>query len=127
MRRRRVAVAVAAVALGGFGAGNALAYIEPYTGAGDWFGAGQGRSSDYDWCRYWTGNNFAKAQSAWGLVTFITPSGGWRYSVHQYGNIFRSISSDYRWTKKLYCRNSSAVGYQGGCWGNRDDAPGACV
>lgn len=127
MRRGRIAVAVTAVALAGFGAGNGAAYIEPYTGAGDWFAPGQARSSQYDGCKYWTGNNFAKSPAAWGLVTFITTSGSWRYTVQKYGNIFRSISSDYRWRKKLYCRNTSAVGYQGGCWGDKDDTPGTCV
>ena len=101
MRRGRIAVAVTAVALAGFGAGNGAAYIEPYTGAGDWFAPGQARSSQYDGCKYWTGNNFAKSPAAWGLVTFITTSGSWRYTVQKYGNIFRSISSDYRWRKKL--------------------------
>ena len=127
MRRRTLATAAATLALAGVGAGTGAAYIEPYTGAGDWFSPGQARASQYDWCIYWTGNNFAKGESAWGLVTFITPSGGWRYTVQKYGNIFRSISSDYRWTKKLYCRNTSSVGYRGGCWGNRDDSPGTCV
>lgn len=127
MSRRRVATVAAAVALAGFGAGNGAAYIEPYTGAGDWFAAGQGRSSPYDGCHYWSGNNFAKPGSAWGLVTFINSSGSWRYTVYRYGDIFRTISSDYRWKKKLYCKNSSAVGYRGGCWGDKEDPGGQCV
>jgi hypothetical protein len=125
MRKLSTAIALLAIVLAGFGVGTAVASIEPYTGAGDWFSPGQGRSSGYDWCRYWTGNNFAKSASAWGLVTFINTSGGWRYSVQKYGNIFRPIS-DYRWTKKLHCKNNSSVGYQGGCWGDRQDS-GSCV
>jgi hypothetical protein len=127
MRTRHVAVAVVALVLGGMAVGSGAAYIEPYTGAGDWFSPGQARASQYDWCRYWTGNNFAKGSSAWGLVTFITPSGGWRYTVQKYGHIFRSISFDYRWSKKLYCRNTSSVGYTGGCWGDREDTTDTCV
>jgi hypothetical protein len=125
MRRLAIATAVTALALAGFGVGAGVASIVPYTGAGDWFAPGQGRSSNYDWCHYWTGNNFAKGSSAWGLVTFITPSGGWRYSVQKYGTIFRTLS-DYRWTKKLHCKNNSNAGYQGGCWGDRQDG-GTCV
>ena len=125
MRRLSTAIAVLAVALAGLGVGTGAAYIEPYTGPGEWFSAGQGRSSGYDWCNYWTGNNFAKGAGAWGLVTFITPSGGWRYSVQKYGNIFRALA-DYRWTKKLHCKNNSGSGYQGGCWGDRRD-DGVCA
>jgi hypothetical protein len=126
MRRVAIAIAVLAVALAGFGVGTAAAYIEPYTGGGDSFAPGQGRSSGYDWCHYWTGNNFAKGANAWGLVTFITPSGGWRYTVQKYGNIFKSISSDFQWTKKLHCKNNSGSSYSGGCWGDRENS-GTCV
>jgi hypothetical protein len=125
MRRFGTAIAVALVAVVGLGVGTGAAYIEPYTGPGEWFAAGQGRSSNYDWCNSWYGNNFAKSASSWGLVTFITPSGGWRYSVQKYGNIFRTIS-DYNWPKKLHCKNNSASRYQGGCWGDRRN-DGVCV
>jgi hypothetical protein len=83
--------------------------------------------SDYDWCGgYWTGNNFAKASTALGLATFIKPSGSWSNGIQKYGNIFNSLSS-YAWTKKPYCKNSSANGYQGGCWGDRQDNSGSCA
>lgn len=127
MRRRGVVVVLAAFVFAGFAAGNGAAYIEPYTGAGEWFAAGQGRSSAYDGCHRWSGNNFAKAASAWGFVTFINSSGSWRYTVSKYGNIFRSISFDYQWKKKLLCKNSSNTGYQGGCWGDMEDPGGYCV
>ena len=122
MRRLGIAVAVVIVALGSFGVGSATAYLVPYTGPGEWFAPGQGRSSDYDWCGYWTENNFAKAPSAWGLTTFITPGGGWRYSKQKYGNIFNSLGSDYKWFKKLHCKNNTGSGYQGGCFGDRQSA-----
>lgn len=127
MTRLGTAVAIVAIALMSFGTGAAVASIEPYTGPGTWFGAGSSASGQYDWCKYWTGNNFAKAQSAFGLATFITPSGGWRYSVQKYGNIFKSISSDFRWHKKPHCKNTSAARYQGGCWGDREDDPSTCI
>jgi hypothetical protein len=126
MRRLGTAIAVVALALASFGVGAAAAYIEPYTGPGEWFAAGQGRSSAYDGCIYWTGNNFAKGSNAWGLVTFITPSGAWRYSVQKYGNIFRALP-EYFWRKKLHCKNNSGSGYQGGCWGDREDGPISCA
>jgi hypothetical protein len=121
MRKLGTAIAVMTLALASFGAGSAAADLVPYTGPGEWFAAGQGRSSDYDWCGWWTENNFAKSQSAWGLVTFITPGGGWRYSMQKYGSIFRTLP-EYRWFKKLHCKNNTGSGYQGGCWGNRQPA-----
>ncbi|HUG64514.1 MAG TPA: hypothetical protein VMK83_04785 [Gaiellaceae bacterium] len=127
MRKLATALAVMTVALASFGVGAAAAYIEPYTGPGVWFSAGQGRAGQYDWCGgYWTGNNFAKASSALGLATFIKPSGSWSNGIQKYGNIFNTLSS-YSWHKKPYCKNSSGTGYQGGCWGDRQDNSGSCA
>jgi hypothetical protein len=127
MRKLATAFAVLALALASLGVGAAAAYIQPYTGPGVWFSAGQARSSDYDWCGgYWTGNNFAKAPTALGLATFIKPSGSWSNGIQKYGNIFNSLSS-YSWIKKPYCKNSSGTGYQGGCWGDRQDNSGSCA
>ena len=121
MKRVGTALAVVVLALTSFGVGSAAAYVVPYAGPGEWFAAGQGRSTDYDWCGWWTENNFAKSPSAWGLVTFITPGGGWRYSVQKYGHIFRTLP-EYHWFKKLHCKNNTGSGYQGGCWGDRQPA-----
>jgi hypothetical protein len=127
MRNLTTVLAVLTLALASLGVGAAAAYIQPYTGPGVWFSPGQARVSDYDWCGgYWTGNNFAKASTALGLATFIKPSGSWSNGIQKYGNIFNSLSS-YAWTKKPYCKNSSANGYQGGCWGDRQDNSGSCA
>lgn len=125
MKRLATALVLAVVALAGFGVGTGAAYIEGYAGPGEWFSPGEGHGSAYDWCRYWTGNNFAKGPNAWGLVTFINTSGGWSYTTQKYGNIFRPLTS-FKWTKKLHCKNNSGSTYQGGCWGDRLDS-GTCV
>ncbi len=128
MRKFATAFAVLALALASFGVGAAAAYIQPYTGPGVWFSAGQARRSDYDWCGgYWTGNNFAKSadRARARRRSSSRPAAG-AIGIQKYGNIFSSLSS-YSWTKKPYCKNSSGVGYQGGCWGDRQDNSGSCA
>jgi hypothetical protein len=125
MKRLAMALAVAVTAAAGFGVGTGAAYIQPYVGPGQWFSPGEGHGSDYDWCHYWTGNNFAKHGGAWGLVTYIQPSGSWSYTTQKFGNIFSDLP-EWRWRKKLHCRNNSGSAYQGGCWGERRD-DGVCV
>lgn len=131
MKRFVTVIAVVAVALLGFGAGSAGAWVIPYTQPGVWFAPGQQRHSDYDSAciGWWYGNNFSKSPaSSWGLVTFIIPSGSWRYTEQGPGHVSSKIpSGQERWSKKLLCRNNSSRGYQGGCWGDRRDPAGACA
>lgn len=109
-------IAVAAFAAVGVRAGFADT-VSGYAGPGEWFSPGEGHGSYYDnICRRWVDNNFAKGSGAWGLVTFINPSGGWSYTKQGYGNIFRPLPTN-NWTKKLHCKNNSSSGYQGGCFG----------
>ncbi len=105
------------IVLAGFGAIARADTVYGYAGPGEWFSVDEGHGSGYDSaCRAWIDNNFAKAPSAWGLVTFIDPSGGWNYTQQGYGNIFR-VLPNHNWKKKLHCRNNSRSVYQGGCFG----------
>jgi hypothetical protein len=117
---RLVAAAALAAALA-LGALTVTAHADTwrgYAGPGEWFSAGEGHGSTYDHqaCWFWIDNTFAKAPSAWGLVTFINTSGGWSYTRQAYGNIFR-VLPEHTWQKKLHCKNNSGSAYQGGCFG----------
>src|SRR5262249_51232165 len=107
---------VALASLAAFGVARADTFYG-YAGPGEWFSVGEGHGSAYDnACGVWVENDFAKASSAYGLVTFINPSGGWNYTKQGYGNIFRPLDN-VQWTKKLHCKNNSGSAYQGGCFG----------
>jgi hypothetical protein len=113
-------VVVAAVALASWGAVARADYVYGYAGPGAWFSPGDGYGSAYDSpCYPWVGNNFAKADSSWGLVTAINTSGGWSYTKQGYGNLSPSIPTSSYWVKKLHCKNNSSTRYQGGCFGFR--------
>ena len=121
MRVKRVACALALAvvsALGGAGAGWAADWV-PYTGPGEWFWSGRGVSAYYDHCGYWVNNTFSKAPSAHGLITFIDLGGNWSYGKQGTGVLRRTLTAaeSRPWVKKPFCRNNSAVGYQGGCYG----------
>ena len=121
MRRLAIVALLALVAFAGFGAGKGAAYIVGYAGPGAWFSPSEAYATDYDDCHRWTGNNFAKGEDAYGLLTYIKPSGSWSYGIQKYGNIFSDLP-EWHWTKKLHCKNNSGSFYQGGCWGERREA-----
>jgi hypothetical protein len=127
---KRIAVAlVLVVAAIGAGSAGATRYFYGYSAPGEWFSPGEGYGSVYDhFCGPWVNNTFSKAQSAWGLITFIDTGGGWNNSVQGGGVLSRDLSVSYSrgWTKKLHCKNNRTVGYQGGCFGIRDSDPN-CV
>lgn len=125
MLMKRLAVAwvlAAALALVGIGSGVASTFVG-YTAPGAWFAPGAGAGSVYDnFCGPWVENAFSKVWSSYGLITFIDAGGGWNLTKQGYGPLTRPISlSDSRqWRKKLHCKNNSASGYQGGCYGFRE-------
>jgi len=128
MKRRLTMLAVVLAVFAGLGAGSgAAAYLEGYSAPGEWFSPGEKYGSEYDWCRNWVNNTFSKAKSAKGVITFIDLGGNWHYTVHGYGVLSRDLTwaETYGWTKKLHCKNNSAVGYQGGCYGLYE--PQACA
>jgi hypothetical protein len=117
---KRLVVALAVVALGGFGVGSALAADwKPYTGPGEWFQPGRSASGFYDYCGLWVNNTFAKSETGWGLITFINPNGNWSYGVQGRGTIRSNLSlaQSRGWVKKPHCKNNSGAWYQGGCFG----------
>jgi hypothetical protein len=117
---KRLVVALAVVALGGFGVGSALAAeFRPYSAPGEWFQPGHTESGYYnDFCSNWVNNTFSKSPSAWGLITFIDPSGNWMYGKQGYDILRRNLTWSESWgTKKPMCRNNAWYGYQGGCFG----------
>jgi len=117
MRRVAIVASVCAVALGGMAGAGLADSVHGYAGPGEWFDPGEGHGSSYDSiCGRWVDNNFAKGQGAWGLITFINPSGGWSYTQQGPGNLFGSLPN-HRWTKKLHCKNNRSSTYQGGCFG----------
>jgi len=119
MQRLGTVLTVAVVAFAAFGVAARADTVYGYAGPGEWFSPGEGHGSVYDnLCGRWVDNNFAKPANAWGLVTFINPSGGWSYTQQAYGNIFRDLPN-HQWAKKLHCKNNSGSTYQGGCFGFR--------
>jgi hypothetical protein len=113
-------IAPVLVALFGFAVGGAAAgeTFQPYTQPGEWFSPGEMYASYYDWCGNWTENTFSKGTSAHGLITFIDPSGNWRYSKQGTGVLTRRLTIAERIAvrKKPHCRNNSSATYQGGCF-----------
>jgi len=119
MKRFATTVAALALAVAGFGVGTAAAEIfRPYTAAGEWFSPGEMYGGDYDWCGWWTENNFSKGPSAYGLITFIDVRGNWHFGKQGLGWLRRVLTSTEQraFVKKPHCRNNSGAGYQGGCF-----------
>lgn len=119
MKRLRVSLAVTVIAISGFAVGAATAgeTFVGYSPPGEWFSSGEMYSSFYDWCGNWTENTFSKGASAHGLITFIDPSGNWRYGKQGAGPLTRRLTYAERTAirKKPHCRNNSGTAYQGGC------------
>jgi hypothetical protein len=120
MPMKRLVVALAAIALGGLGVGSALgAEFRAYSATGEWFQPGDAESSYFNGpCWVWVNNTFSKSPTAWGLITFIEPSGSWTYGKQGYDILRRNLTWPEAWgTRKPYCRNNAWYGYHGGCFG----------
>jgi hypothetical protein len=126
MKRLAAVLLTTLVALAGLGAGTAAAdTFYAYTAPGETFSPGEGHGSVYDnFCSRWTENDFSKAGSAYGMITFIDPNGNWSNTLRGTGWLERILPSP-NFAKKLYCKNVSGTTYQGGCFGFRNKYP--CV
>jgi hypothetical protein len=120
MKRPSMLIALVLVAISGLAVGGAAAgeTFRAYTQPGEWFSPGEMYSSYYDWCGNWTENTFSKGTTAHGLITFIDPSGNWRYSKQGTGVLTRRLTTAEKLAvrKKPHCRNNSGAAYQGGCF-----------
>lgn len=129
MQRIASVLVAALVGVSGFAVGTAAAaeYFIGYSAPGEWFSPGEMYSSYYDWCGNWTENTFSKGASAYGLITFIDPSGNWRYGKQGTGVLTRRLTLAERLAvrKKPHCRNNSGSGFQGGCLAYIE--PGQCA
>lgn len=126
LRRLGFVLTVMVVVGTGLGVGSALASeFRPYSAPGEWFAPNHAESGYYDdVCWNWVNNTFSKSPTAWGVITFIDGSGGWRYGRQGYGVLARNLtwSEAYLVRKKPYCRNTTWSGYTGGCYGYIESA-----
>jgi hypothetical protein len=130
MKRLATALIVVVVALGGLAVGSAAAYIEPYTGPGEWWSPGRQAHGEYDWCGgRWYSNTFSRTEARVGLVTFINANGGWRYAKQDTDRQLTTVipAGQEHFAKKPFCRNTSSYWQQGGCYGFRRDQQGNCT